>query len=400
MIRLMKRCSPFFMVLTLTCIFVGCEEDPLPPAFAESDELRRGQQWVWSQDVRRSHLEEALWYRDNTYASLRLANYAVPGGWDDLPVAYPTVVPVRPDALPVEFPDVDWTHDAIFELGQHAFHNFPMRADRRLNAVADSEENALEAGFWIDEQKWIGGLVREEDSDAAWTCSTCHSSTLDGRFEPGRSNEHIDIGALYRLGGVTNSVAEGWGPGRVDPSADGVNNPSNIPDLRGVRHQTHLHWTGGVVNSLEALAMRVDTLYITSSLETSRPPRQVSFAIAYYLWHLSKTSEEDPELEAGKAVFQSECASCHGPETSRGLVLQTEVGTNETLTTSPSRGTDHYRVPTLRGVGSRGRLLHTAEFSSLDAMFDPERDRGAGHIFGLDLSEEDRFNLIEYLESL
>jgi len=400
MIRAMLHRSKFCQLLAL-CFIAGCEDAPLPPAMAETEELRRGQQWVWSQKIRRSQLEEALWYRDNTYASERLAKYAVPGEWDDLPVSSPSVVPIQGSVGSVEFSEVEWTHDAIFELGRRAFHFFPMRADRRLSVVASSEANASEAGFWIDDEHGIGGLVRHDGSeDAAWTCATCHSSMLDGKFAPGRSNDHIDIGVMYRLAGRPNSVAEGWGAGRVDPTADGVDNPSNIPDLRGVRHQSHLHWTGGVKNSLEALAIRVDTLYIVSSLETTRPPRQVAFAVAYYLWHLgSKVEPPSPNLEAGKAVFDAECASCHS-DGARGLVLQSEVGTDDTLTTSPSRGTSHYRVTSLYGVGTRGRLLHTAEFSSLTEMFDPERDRSAGHVYGLDLTEEDRAQLIDFLMSL
>jgi hypothetical protein len=169
--------------------------------------------------------------------------------------------------------------------------------------------------------------------------------------------------------------------------------------LRAVRHQTHLHWTGGLKNSLEALAIRVETLYIVSAREQSRPPKQVAFAVAYYLWHLS--SEEPTEGLAdheGKKVFDTHCASCHGT-ISPEIIPQSDIGTDDLLAVSPSRGTGHYRITSLQNVGTRGRLLHTGEFTSLDEMFDPERDRARGHIFGLDLPADERQQLLGYLKT-
>jgi cytochrome c peroxidase len=70
-----------------------------------------------------------------------------------------------------------------------------------------------------------------------------------------------------------------------------------------------------------------------------------------------------------------------------------------------------YRVPSLRGVGSRPLLLHDASIPSLETMFDPARTadgytrstRGAavaGHAFGLALDERARADLVAYLRSL
>ncbi|HEY4102524.1 MAG TPA: hypothetical protein VGM44_01490, partial [Polyangiaceae bacterium] len=76
------------------------------------------------------------------------------------------------------------------------------------------------------------------------------------------------------------------------------------------------------------------------------------------------------------------------------------------------RGTGTYRVPSLRGVSTRGPLLHDGTVPSLDAMFDPGRTspsfagalHGAsavpGHLFGLDLPAADRDALLEYLRAL
>jgi hypothetical protein len=75
-----------------------------------------------------------------------------------------------------------------------------------------------------------------------------------------------------------------------------------------------------------------------------------------------------------------------------------EVGTDPTIGESPIRGTGTYRVPSLRGVGSRGPLLHDASVPSIDALLDPARS--GGHRFGLSLPAEDREELLTYLRSL
>jgi hypothetical protein len=78
---------------------------------------------------------------------------------------------------------------------------------------------------------------------------------------------------------------------------------------------------------------------------------------------------------------------------------------------SGDRGTGAYRVPSLRGVTTRGALLHDGSAPGLDSMFDPARtdpnyDRGRqpgpipGHPFGLDLGPSDRQALLAYLQTL
>jgi hypothetical protein len=68
-------------------------------------------------------------------------------------------------------------------------------------------------------------------------------------------------------------------------------------------------------------------------------------------------------------------------------------------------------VPSLHGVGARGLLLHDGAVSSLAALFDPARTGASftggvrpgavpGHVFGLDLDDGARADLIAYLQSL
>ena len=88
------------------------------------------------------------------------------------------------------------------------------------------------------------------------------------------------------------------------------------------------------------------------------------------------------------------------------------VGTEPSLGLSAERGTGTYRVPSLRGVATRGPLLHDGTLPSLAAMFDPARTDAsftgalhgvagvAGHLDGLDLPAAERSALLAYLGSL
>ena len=71
--------------------------------------------------------------------------------------------------------------------------------------------------------------------------------------------------------------------GTVDVTSDDADNPVSITDLRPIRYQKYLHHTGMIHNSLPALAVRIETLAITSSSESVRPPRKIAAALALYL---------------------------------------------------------------------------------------------------------------------
>jgi len=81
------------------------------------------------------------------------------------------------------------------------------------------------------------------------------------------------------------------------------------------------------------------------------------------------------------------------------------------------KGTGFYKIPSLRGVWYRPRLLHDASVTSLEEMFDPARTSPEyepkgwnppgmtkravpGHTFGLSLNAEDRKALLAFLRSL
>lgn len=407
----------------------ACGSEPVGgPDSSELEPIEQGRRYVESREFRRGILEASLENPDNLYSRTRLAHYATGASdsWDALPVRRPWASPVttadfgsfdtfgrrEPAGAPASDPwSAEWTHHGLIALGERAFYTYPLRVDGRLAPVVESRENAERAGFWVDEEGRVGGVVAERLDNgtemAAWTCSTCHASVREsgGPLVSGRSNASLDAGELYRLGGIEGTLAEGWRPGQLDPSQDATDNPTKIPDLRAVRYQSHLHAAASVANSLMALTVRIETLLIVSQNATSRPPRQLAFAMAYYLWNLPVTKREqasEQDGEAGRALFETNCSRCHHTDGSVAEPVDYRlVGTDPAAALSPARTTGRYRIPSLAGVGDRPYLLHDASVRSLDAFLDPERPATVpGHPFGLDLSAEDRRALIGFLHTL
>lgn len=361
-----------------------------------------------SRAYRRAVLEEAVVNPDNGYSRVRLQNYAVPGGWDDLEEWRPMVAPVTTadfgtfdeagfrNEVAV---DADWalastSHEDLIELGRRAFDRYPMATDARLAVPLRAREDADATGIWVDSAGRVGGLVAVQTDAAtqqvAWTCATCHASVRDGEWVVGRSNPDIDVAAMYRLAGAPNAATESWGPGRIDPSRDRTNNPSVVPDLRAIRKQSHLHWTATLENSLPALAVRVDTLLIVSQEERRRPPREVAYALAYYLWNLEPPTRS--RATEGAALFEQHCADCHHAD---GTVAEPLPLPWEDR--YPERGTGLYRVPSLAGIADRARLLHDGSVPSVAHML---RDPPTSHPLLPSLSQDDQRALTTYVEAL
>ena len=168
---------------------------------------------------------------------------------------------------------------------------------------------------------------------------------------------------------------------------------------------------------------------------------EVIYAMGMYLMSLEppKSPDRAPQaaLDLGERVFRREgCMNCHVPPdyTSGKLtlakgyqppvdhpfrydIMPVSVGTDPGLATRTRKGTGFYKIPSLRGVWYRPRLLHDGSVASLEEMFNPARlnpthvpggwkgpgltQRAiAGHAFGLSLTAEDKGALLAFLKSL
>ena len=406
---------------------------------------------------RRAALRAALVNPRNAYARLRLDHYSTgrANDWDRLPEWNPAsepitaaeldrpggaaVSPLSASAAPLPLPAAttpDATDDlALAALGRAAFSRYPAQLAPYLKVALASRAAAARYGLWVDDRRGVGGVVRARMGDGsvmlALTCASCHSARAGGATDAttgvvsdGVNNAALDLGAAIRDGsppagdtqGARNQAA--WGPGRLDVTTMTGGEPARIPDLRPLRHQTHLHQDATLaLRDRTTLAIRIETLIVTAHGQVLRPPRVVALALAQYLTTLADAL---PLLDAGRRasprgeqVFDSACATCHAPPALSGPPVALEViGTDPTLGRSAERGTGMYRVPSLRGVGQRTPLLHDGTVPTLEAMFDPARPTSAfaarlhgpgavpGHLFGLNLDEPDRTALLAFLRAL
>ncbi len=257
----------------------------------------------------------------------------------------------------------------LLELGREAFFRYPVQ----LVSFPAAVEVELDGGA----------------RSAALVCASCHTR---GAIV-GAPNLDFDYGA--RLADASSdplfvATRRAWGRGRVDVASPDGDEPVQIPDLRPVRYQTHLQYSGVVQQtSLVALALRIETLVITSHGGAIRPPRQVALALATYLWSLAppRKGAVDGRSE-GEAIFAARCASCHrGADRAGPPVPAAIVGTDPAAARSPYRGSGGYRAPSLIGVADRWPLLHDGSVRDLDALLDPARRGGHGFTQGLSVAE-------------
>jgi len=378
-----------------------------------TSDVDRGRRYDESEEFRREALIASLENPSNGYSRLRRERY-VPDQWQALPIWNPRIRVVSEDDIAgaksasdfasLEIESVPWEEGPLLELGRRAFYEYPVQL-MPFTAVALTDVDAPEHyGLWRGEGR-LGGLVWTAlPGDAvslSVTCSTCHATLREGQLLTGKNNAQLDIGSMASdfRGDAANRV---WGPGRLDVTNDESDNPAAIPDLRPVRYQQQLQRAATVKNDLIALAIRTETLIITSLGETVRPPRKLTFALALFLWRLPAVPARLPDesSKAGAHSFEQHCASCHRPPSYSGPPVALElIGTDPLVGASSERGTGAYRVPSLRGVGDRRPLFASGSVRDLDELLDPKRT-AAGHPFGLDLGSLQRADLLHFLETL
>lgn len=420
-----------WVAVMVWCVGSGCAEPTLP--------LR---QFLQTPDSRRERLQSALFSQDNEYALLRLSHYGLTseGGWLRLPVFAPMTAVIlangaagaREASLEPSLPlagedgaEENALRAALWSIGRRAFFHYPAQLVSGFDRVRKEPSVARDYGLWTgtiptgDQQ--LGGLLDVSLPDGsqrlATTCATCHAA-LEGRTEiaAGAANESLDLG---KLGADASGQIEGpslrWGMGRLDTSPDGIDNPAAIPDLRNVSSQRFLHHDATLRNDLFALALRIETLLVTTYQEGVRPPVEVALGLAVYVWDLASSSASPaaPEADPGEVLFAQHCARCHQPPSYAGdPVALSTIATHPALGVSTERGTGYYRTPSLRGARTRHQFFHHGALSSVRAVLDPGRllesyregrhGPGAvlGHPFGINLPAAERAALTAFVESL
>lgn len=401
------------LAAALACVVLLASACSAPAEQRTETDVERGVRYDQSESYRRDALVASLENPDNGYARLRLARYT-PEQWEALPIWDPGIRVVseadiggaKPSVgfTPLEIDAVPWAEGPLLELGRRAFFEYPVQVMGFTALGLTDSQAPAHYGLWNAEGR-LGGLVWTalpgNAVSLSVTCSSCHATTVDQQLLTGKNNAQIDIGLLasdFRAD-PPNRV---WGPGRLDVTNDDSDNPVAIPDLRPTRYQSHLQRDATVKNDLIALAIRTETLIITSLGEAARPPRKLAFALALFLWRLpdAPLRESDATSARGSRLFEQRCASCHQPPRYSGPpVALDRIGTDPLVGLSTERGTGAYRVPSLRDVGDRTPLFASGSVRDLAELLDPAR-AAVGHPFGLDLDEAQRADLLRFLETL
>ncbi|MFT7579047.1 MAG: mono/diheme cytochrome c family protein [Myxococcota bacterium] len=409
------------LVLALGVLSVACD------SAGDSDGTPASPPYLGDASARRALLEAALWRPELPYSRELLDSYGFGDrGWDLLPILGTESRPftVTDAAHLASGGQLDskgatslgdrrpTTQQQWRRLGESVFTLLPMREDGYVTWLASNPQAWPELGVAPRADGTVRGLVvypRLGGNGAAVgvTCAMCHG----GDNVLGRGDRHIDVGAIRvshaeALGRTPEPILRNWGPGRADVTDDGVSSVTAIPDLWGLDEAQYLNASGAIAAaSPGAMAVRFETQYIKGHRMRARPSRTTMWALTQFLISL-KPPADDPRFagvesqpalaNAGQAAFEANCARCHEPNRafSGGLVSAASLAVEQSVATTPERGTGFYKVPSLRHVRANAPYLHDGSAPSLAALL------ASGHPRGDVLPATARSALIAYLETL
>jgi mono/diheme cytochrome c family protein len=409
--------------------------DTVTPSAAEpwSDAwlLAQAPSYLTDATARRAALEASLTNPTNMYSRIRLSSYGLATrGWDLLPAWNPRSVQITEGLLPAlqrgELPAIPdgsaplWngvtptTMQEWVALGRRVFFEYPMRAEVFMEYALTEPALAQTVGVQHTRDGILPGLVMFANVDGETrvgiTCAICHSTVKDGEVVIGEARRTFDYGRLRltfdQVHGTVRSPAEAkrmasWGAGRADVTEDDDEDPVAIPDLWGLRYQRWLTQAGTIRHdSPLALAIRQETQLTDSNHARVRPPRELAWALAMFVYSLSPPPSTAAASPRGATLFKKHCAQCHANAAYGGnLIAAQTIGTDIALATGRGRGTNRYRIPSLLGVRNGAPYLHHGAVSSLAELLSSER-RERGHPAGTSLPQAERDDLIAFLQTL
>ncbi len=423
--------------------FEPCESKPQP--WSDAWILAEGTHYLDEPEFRRAALEHSLTQDSNVYAATRLSAYGQETrGWDVLPQWSPKVHPVDArlvDALrssgrvslPGDASEMwDQVRPTTFEgwaaLGREVFFSYPLRPEPQAAHAIIEPAVAARVGLQPTADGSWPGVVAFEDIDGeakiGITCALCHVSVEHGQAVVGRARRDLDYGQMRLawheatgapLSDVRAQRMANWGPGRADITADDDEDPVAIVDLWSIRELRHLTQAATLTHDHPAaLAIRQETQILHANRERTRPPRELAWALAVYLYTLEPPAAAETDAASarrGASLFAADCVQCHSQPTGAGApIAAARVGTDKNLAQGTARGTGLYRPAPLVRVADAAPYLHDGTVGTLEELLGRERlqetyvgPRGGGavkgHAYGVDLPDEDRDDLIAYLRS-
>ncbi len=432
------------------------EPEPAPAPEAFDAPATWTDDWILSQAerylddaaFRRRILEASLTNPTNVYSAVRMSAYArADMGWDALPVWIPRAAPVTNETARALQTGAAWglpadteplwdgtrptTMDEWVALGRRVFFAYPLRPEVFAEHALAHPSVAEEIGVGpVADGTWPGFVAfvdLDQRTRVGITCALCHVAVEDGAMVIGRAHRRLDYGqmrlAYHRDTGIEIDAdlavrMASWGPGRADITQDDDEDPVAIPDLWRVREQTHLTQAGTLRHvHPAALAIRQETQILHANRERTRPPRELAWALAMYVYSLTPPPREEPAPSAltqtGAALFDTHCRNCHAEPNGTGVPIDAAlVGTEPSLANGGARGTGKYRPAPLVRIADAAPYLHHGVVPTLEALLGPQRlspdytggVRGPGpiegHRFGTALPQPDRDALLAYLRTL
>lgn len=259
------------------------------------------------------------------------------------------------------------------------------------------------------------------------TCALCHS-TVDNSFAPGIGsrldgwpNGDLNPGAIVALSPALTpeqkAVYQSWGPGKYDPryNIDGLNTPLVLPPaygLAGVDKETFTaegpvsYWNAYVaVTQMHGQGNFSDprlNIHVSQSPDLVTPKLE---ALRDYQLSLAKPSAPvgsfDPAAaERGREVFRGAgtCSSCHAGDTftdvnSGKLHDPAETGMDPAYAARTSQKA--YRTTPLRALWQHPPYFHDGSSATLTDVINRYDE-----VLQLDLTEQQKADLLEYLKSI
>ncbi len=266
------------------------------------------------------------------------------------------------------------------------------------------------------------------------TCALCHS-TVDNSFAPGIGkrldgwpNHDLNPGAIIALSPALTApqkvVYNSWGPGKYDPryNFDGKNGPQVIPPAYGLLGVNRITATGdGTDVTYWNRYVGVTQMHGHGTFSESRtgvsvnntPPDLISSKLdALRAYQLSLSAPPPPAgsfdaaaAARGKLMFDGAglCSTCHTgarlTDANTRLHSPAEVVSEPEPNGAPSyasrSATKLYRTSPLHGVWQHAPYFHNGIASSVEAVVDLYNAKQ-----GLNLSAQQRSDLVQYLKSL
>jgi YVTN family beta-propeller protein len=171
--------------------------------------------------------------------------------------------------------------------------------------------------------------------------------------------------------------------------------PKLIPTLRGVAETGPWTWHGWQTDLKDAMRRS-----LTESMNTEKPISQDDIdALAAYMSTIShpenpRSKSASPSAELGRNLFQGRagCVKCHSGSTF------TTAETFDGAVIDPKDRNKLYNPPSLKGVSTRRRFLHTGKAKNLEQVL--TKFHRPEDLVGETFTDQEISALVDYLQSL